>query len=363
MTEHANLQSHGMTRGTGPLSAVPHDPEILLTAAKGIGEAARRMGGDPGRLLHKYRPLAVQPSSGTDAMPLRDYTQLLEEAAEMTGNEHFGLEFGENFLMTDLGPVGYLLVHARTVREGLQLFADHFQDLQEQSSITLEIDGALARIVYRIDDPRVRHRRQDAEFTLGMLNAAFRRLFGPRWQALRVDFAHASPRNFDRHAQFFDTGVEFRKKESALLFDRSLLDLPMPSPDPLLIEHLESYFARLRANRHRRPSLAEMVVRQVDRDVQNGHTPRLADIAAMHGISERARNRSLAASGTRFRRFLLFSRIQAATVLLRDTEMPLTEIAFEVGYSDPTAFSRAFRQETKLAPLVWRKRLVGVGES
>ena len=363
------VQAYCREKGvTGPAQRIGQrpcdltDPEILLTAAKGIDETTRRMGGDPDRLLHKYRALAHlpqnRPRSGTDAMPLRDYTQLLEEAAELTGNEHFGLEFGETFLMTDLGPIGYLLIHARTVREGLQLFADHFEDLQERSAITLEVDGDLARIVYRIDDPRIRHRRQDAEFTLGMLNAAFRRLFGTRWRAMRVDFTHLPLTRRYHHAQYFDTAVEFGKRESALLFDRALLDLAMPSPDPLLIEHLESYFARLRASRHHEPSLAEVVTRQVGAEVGHGRTPRLADVALELGISERALNRGLAAEETSFRRILLHVRIEAASRLLRDTAMPLTEIAFEVGYSDATAFSRAFRQQNKLAPQIWRRQVL-----
>lgn len=351
------LATTGARRTAERLMRPFEDAEILLTAAKGIDQATRRMGGDPDRLLNKYRPLCGHRSSGTDAMPLRDYTQLLEEAAEITANPHFGLEFGENFLMTDLGPIGYLLVHASTVRDGIQLFADHFEDLQQRSSLTLEVSGDLARIVYRIDDERVRHRRQDSEFTLAMLNGAFRRLFGERWHSTRVEFVHLPLRNGGRHAHFFDSAVEFSSTQSALIFDRDLLGLAMPSPDPLLIEHLKDYFVRLRASRSRRPALAQIVTRQVEAGLRAGHAPRLAEVAAMIGISERALNRELAAEGTTFRRILLLSRLEAATVLLRDTAMPLTEIAFEVGYSDATSFSRAFRQKNKLPPLVWRKRL------
>ncbi len=364
MQGQRHLVTNGARRTAERLMRGFEDPEILLTAAKGIDEATRRMGADPDRLLHKYRPLCGHRSGATDAMPLRDYTQLLEEAADMTANPHFGLEFGENFLMTDLGPIGYLLVHASSVREGIELFADHFEDLQQRSSMTLEVSGDLARIVYRINDEKVCHRRQDAEFTLAMLHGAFRRLFGERWRAMRVEFVHLPLRSGGHHAHFFDSAVEFCSRESALVFDRDLLDLPMPTPDPLLVEHLKDYFVRLRVSRRssRRPDLAQLVTRQVEGELRAGHTSRLAEVAATIGISERALNRELAAEGTSFRRILLVSRLEAATVLLRDTAMPLTEIAFEVGYSDATSFSRAFRQKNKLPPLVWRKRLTTPAE-
>ena len=349
-----------MSRGAQGIDRMAPDlrqAEIRLTAATGIGDVTRRLGGDPARLLHKYGSLSRQPQIGTATMPLCDYTQLLEEAAAMTGNEHFGLEFGESFQMVDLGPIGYLLVHARTVREGLQLFARHFQDLQENSGISLEVTGDLARIVYRIDDPRIRHRRQDAEFTLGMLNATLHRLIGAAWRLFRVDFTHIPPARDRQHAQYFHCDVEFQRRETALVFERDLLELPLPSPDPLLVEHLESYFVRRRASRGAKPSLAEVVARQLAADIRDGHAPRLIDIACLIGISERALNRGLAEEGTNFRRMLLDCRIAAATRLLRDTAMPLTQIAFEVGYSDATAFSRAFRQQTKLAPQNWRKQV------
>lgn len=330
--------------------------EILVAAATGIDRIASELGSDPLKLLAKHQLLPDRQGRTPAAIPLRSYTQLLEEAAELTGEDHFGLLFGRRFNMTDLGPNGYVMLHARTVGDGLAHFARHFGDLQEGSHVSLDLHGDLARIVYEIDDPRVKHRHQDAEFTIMTIHNFFRRVFGQQWQLEKVDLAHAPKRNQRRHDQLLDTAVGFRKRHNALYIRRALLELELPSYDPLLLRHLEGYFQARHGSRGGARLLTKRVSLQVDMELDRGGAPHLEDVAETLGLSPRSLHRRLAAEGTSYRTVLQDCRLNAAKALLRDTDIPLTTLGIQMGYSDATAFSRAFKKKTGLSPVAWRGR-------
>ena len=67
-------------------------------------------------------------------------------------------------------------------------------------------------------------------------------------------------------------------------------------------------------------------------------------------------DRRLAEEGASFRNILLDCRLSAAKEILREADIPLTELGIEVGYSDATAFSRAFRRKIVISPQAWRNR-------
>jgi len=330
--------------------------EIMSSAANGIDTIVRNLGSDPFRLMARHQLLPDERGLRRSSIPLKQYTALLEEAADLTGEDHFGLLFGREFSMTELGPNGYLLVHSPTVGEALARFADHFADLQEGSHVRLDLCGDLVRVSYRIDDPRVKLRRQDAEFTIMTIHNFFRSIFGRKWQLDRVDFTHAPVSNQRQHNQLLETAVEFRKTHNAIYLQRSLLDLELPSHDPFLLRHLEDYFRERQASLDARHRLTKRISLYVELELEKGGEPRLGDVAEAVGMSVRSMHRRLAEEGASFRNILLDCRLNAAKEMLRDTDIPLIELGIEMGYSDATAFSRAFRKKIGISPQAWRNQ-------
>ena len=78
----------------------------------------------------------------------------------------------------------------------------------------------------------------------------------------------------------------------------------------------------------------------------------VADLLALHS---RTLRRRLAAEGTSFNTVAAAVRFDIAQQLLRDTDMPLGEIANALGYADLTAFVRAFRGWAQCPPGQWRE--------
>lgn len=86
-----------------------------------------------------------------------------------------------------------------------------------------------------------------------------------------------------------------------------------------------------------------------------GRLPQLADIARMHGLSERTLARNLANSGTSFREILDQVRMDFGKELLLHSDLPVHGIAERLGYSEASAFVRSFNRQFSVSPAKWRK--------
>lgn len=80
----------------------------------------------------------------------------------------------------------------------------------------------------------------------------------------------------------------------------------------------------------------------------------VARVACHLGTSPRSLQRSLARQKLTFRQLLDAARLDAARVLLRDTDLPVREIAVLVGYRTPGSFARAFARWTGQSPSAFR---------
>ena len=84
------------------------------------------------------------------------------------------------------------------------------------------------------------------------------------------------------------------------------------------------------------------------------HQPTLASVSAQLGLSERGLRRHLAQEGTSFRELVSAGQLGRAQDLLASGR-PLDEVAHDLGYSEPAAFSRAFKRWTGSSPDAWRR--------
>src|SRR4029450_5650879 len=114
---------------TGPASAtarrkgpesVRRTPLISLTAATGLLEAIEAAGANPEQTPRSVglTPAAVSKPDGF--IPCAQFARLLDEAAHATGDDCFGLHFGERFNPKDAGPVAYVMINSPTIQAGFQ---------------------------------------------------------------------------------------------------------------------------------------------------------------------------------------------------------------------------------------------------
>jgi AraC-like DNA-binding protein len=142
---------------------------------------------------------------------------------------------------------------------------------------------------------------------------------------------------------------KFDGTDNQIVFERRIGDISIPSADAdlqsLLAEVMDRHLAALG------PAASfEQGIRTVLRGMMNGNMPTLASVSARSGISPRTLQRRLTESKTSFQNLLRQVLHEMSDELLARGNLSHGEIAFLLGYSEESAFSRAYRSWTGRAP-------------
>ncbi|MCB9598352.1 MAG: AraC family transcriptional regulator [Sandaracinaceae bacterium] len=331
------------------------EPTIRSGAILGALEALRAAGMDADGLLGEVGLDAAAIASDPElAVPLRGFVALLELAAARMGAPRFGLRVGLAHRPAALGVLGYVLVHSPDLGAAVRNLQRFVGAHQQGAALTIEEAGDEVRIGYRLVDPTIQPRVQDAELTIGVGVALFRGLVGEGFHPRCVWLEHGAPADDAEHRELLGCPVRFSMPTNAVVVDAALLARPTRSPDPALLPILERHASRILEERARASSLAEQVRAAVAERLRDG-LPSAEDIARPLGLSAATLRRRLEEEGTTFRAELDAARHGLALAYLDDPSLTISEVAFLLGYSDGTAFHRAFKRWTGETPRAHRQ--------
>ena len=196
--------------------------------------------------------------------------------------------------------------------------------------------------------------KQVCDFSLGVAHAYARDAI-PGWRLLEVLLPYPPPEEIDGYARFFGRSPRFGGGALALCFPSELLGRPLRRVDAKLASLLEQVVAGSLAKLPQAPGFAARVRHELSRALQDGQAT-LAQIATRMGITPRTLQRRLADEATTFQIMLDDCRRDLALPLLAGAELTLQEVAFALGFSEPSAFHRAFRPWTGTTPGEYRGR-------
>jgi AraC-like DNA-binding protein len=333
-----------------------HGPQVLAAAADGIVGMIDAMGGDIDRIFGEAAVDIELLGSPFNELSLRQYCRLFEEAARQTRYDNFGLRFGHGFTPRQLGPIGYMTINSPTMAAGLHALVDYFPAHQQNTAMALRQDRDLMYLDYQITDGRISRRRQDAELSLGMFCNMFHHCHGRSWRPLEIHFEHPRPGESREHEALFGAPVFFSQPTNAIVFRRRDLDALMPDPDSYLFSLLEP-FMRGRQRRACADDLIGVVRQKIEMHFGTGD-PGIKKIAAELGMSSWTLHRRLRDLNVSFHDLVRGARHELALRYVAEPHIALTEVAFLLGYSELSAFSRAFRQWTGLSPARYRRHCV-----
>lgn len=327
---------------------------ILAAAASGVADFITGQGGRPDAVFASVGVEEKALGQPNVALDLRAYVAMMEVAARDTGNDNFGLLFGRQFTPEMLGLIGSIALAAPTLGAALDHLARLFPFHQQATETRFVKEGGLLRLEYRILDGCIVERRQDAELTMGMFANVVRAALGPSWMPEEVQFEHPKPEGWRQHEALFDAPAHFGQRTNALVLRDRDLDRRMPAGDMARLTALCGTLVGI-AGDTGTPALLDRVKAEVRARLPEGY-PYVEDIADALGIARWTLQRRLTDAGLSFSDLVEQVRRDLAAVYIRQHHVPVADIGHLLGYSEVSAFSRAFRRWFGVSPLGMRGR-------
>jgi AraC-like DNA-binding protein len=331
------------------------EPRVASVAAAGVLDLIGQCGGNVSRIFGAAG-VSERDVTSPGAIDLRRYCALFEQAARQTGDEIFGLRFGTGYKLENMGALGELAVNSATLGDGLRNLCAYFPAIQEHSTLALEEAEGFVFMRYLIRDGRIAQRRQDAELTIAMFSTLFTRALGPGWAPEEVHFEHLRGADAAEIRGVVRAPVYFAAPSNALVVRRTDLAARMPGAD---VSRLPALHAQVRAQAAaaRPDDFVGRVVAEIRGGFQNGDAS-IDAVAGRLGFSRAGLYRRLAAEGVDFSALTQRVRQTLAEFYVGQAGIAFTEIAPLLGYSELSAFSRAFARWTGRSPQAFRAERV-----
>lgn len=341
---------------TAPSASAPRPSNqgVLSAAANGLDAFISHHGGDLDRVFGRAGIDPEQLLHPTLSLALPNYCQVLEEAARQTGCDNFGLHYGQQFKPQALGLLGYVGLCSETLEHALVNFAAAFPYHQHSTLIRLVDEGECYRFDYQVRHDAIVERRQDAELTMGMAANLVRHVLGDRWTPREVGFEHARPQDWREHRDAFGAPVRFGQQGNWMLIPKQPLQgQAMPGHDPILLMLVKDAIRQL-GERAGGPDLAEQLHHLLRASLHQGE-PVLELLAERLQLSAPTLQRKLREQGSSFTQVVDQTRQALARQYLRDGQLSISQLAPLLGYSETSAFSRAFKRWFGVSPRQWRQ--------
>jgi len=327
---------------------------IQAKAAEKIARAAGARGVNANSL---YRAVGLKPAILNDPdarIPFGQIVALYEQAAVLTGDEAFGLHVGEHVDPTAFDVLGYSVINSPTFGDALDRVVRYNFIWTNGSCFTIEAGNEQTKIAYVYLDESIHQRRHDAEMTFAALAALGRQFTGVNWSPREIRFQHERPPDIREHERIFQCPILFGATTNEYVFDSGYLKLVIVKADARLCALLDRHANELLARYPREDSLVERL-RTLIKEELNGGNASLDVCAARVGMSARTLQRKLHALGTSHHQLLDEMRKELAVRFLREPGMAVCEVAYLLGFSESSAFHRAFKRWTGATPNEFRR--------
>lgn len=279
---------------------------------------------------------------------IEKYYQLLECTARRA-HPNIGMRIGCAIDLRDLGPLGHAAAATATLGEALALLTQYLYVFAHTNIARVDASTEWAIVRYHLADPWTTLHRQDIELATCFVASTARQLTGQHVSPLLVEFEHASPRYSSQLSAHFGCEVRYETSGNRLHYRKSVMERPVLSSDPSLLEALRFVLADRMKLRADDGDLVAKVKHVLTNQLRDG-SPDLARVASVLGVGRRTLQRRLADANLSFTDMIDDVRRGIASDYVTSGQYSLTDIAQMLGYSELSSFSRAYRRWTGSSP-------------
>jgi AraC-like DNA-binding protein len=281
-----------------------------------------------------------------------EYMRFLEAAARETKQPLLGAMLGDGVPFAELGLYGRYVSSAATLKEALERASRTLRYHETGSWLAFTLEGSKLRLTYSPPTPRALGSWHQSDGVAAMLINLVRLFEGPGWTPERLGLAAATGDRFVRLQTFFGVRI-VSLREGTELVGQVGLNAPFKAAISEICPPIS--WSELRTMVAERPpqSFSGTLTQLMETLILDGRFE-LGEISDSLGISPRTIQRHLQEEGTRFGEVLRAVRQARAEALLLKTQIIVSEIAVQLGYSSKSQFIRAFKCWRGVAPGAFR---------
>nr|WP_233709963.1 AraC family transcriptional regulator [Aestuariicella albida] len=286
----------------------------------------------------------------------REITSLFNVAAQTTSDEYFGMRMGGNFKYESAGLTILNLVSASNLEQGLTDLIKYGKYVD--NGLDQKLIRGSESFIYQLnicsnDDLDW---RQFNEYLLSLILCIISTCTQQDIHPESVAFPHQQHAPMATYLEFYGSKkVLFNRENLEICLPNQVLSLPFVSANKLLhsmiVNSLKSYISE-----ELNSEFSDIVCRELMRMTAK-EIPSINSVASNLSVSTRTLRRKLMHEGHTFQEMKHLAMEKKAKHLLASTNLSIAEIAYELGYSEVSAFSRAFRSWTLDTPQHYRNSL------
>ena len=280
-------------------------------------------------------------------VPYVKIDRIRARSAEMCGDQAFGLRAAEVYIPSQFGALGYAWHASLTLRKACLRLERFIRVVNDKAVARVEDrDGCMVVTLKLNVESENEFVRDDS--ALAMLTRMCRLIYGDKFRLQAVNFKHTEPLDIKPYFEFFACQLNFDQAENQLLIPLSLVDETLAGANPELALLNDQVVTKRLAGIDRSDIVARLQAVLIDL-LPTGNINDEAVADSLH-MSVRTMHRKLSEVNSNFRTVLVEMRRDLAEQYILDNSLTLTEISLLLGFSEPSSFSRAYKNWTGSAP-------------
>ncbi|MCG8611380.1 MAG: AraC family transcriptional regulator [Pseudomonadales bacterium] len=327
----------------------PQEPLLLAHYGEILYQLALDEGADKNKLL-EGSGIRIDVLQNPEAyLSVNQFLSLAKNALQATGDTGLGLKLGSRLKITTHGALAQAALSCSNLSEAIELLAKYYKIRFSLIDMKFYVDGdeAVIRLDENLGLGPFSYVLIEAMFVMIMEVGEF--LFGDKLSRTgRCLVNYPEPPHSEHYRKYYAEAITFDAGVNELRFDKQFLIEPMALANPVAKRLAEQQCeAELK-----QAVTQETIVAKVKKllNAKGQSIPSMEEVAEKMHMTSRTLRRQLQSFDTSFQEILAEVRKQKAIHLLKTTDKHIDEIAYELGYSDPSNFGRAFRKWTGRSP-------------
>lgn len=289
-----------------------------------------------------------------------EYLQLLELAADITADTSFGLHQGEHLEVADLGVIGYVMSHSKTLGQALTAYQKYNALICSGLNIDWEAKGNEIIIEISYSSPRRSPSRHCIEEMTSSLYHLMIRLSCRAITLKEIQFQHGLVTAIGVYSEVLGITPQFGKTSNLITLSKDILDYPILFADAKLLATFETIAEDAKQRLFQGRIFSDQLYNWIVARMPN-YFPSLKDTAKAFKMSVRSLQARLKQEDTTFQHVLNRVRRELAMGYLAKPEYKIGEVAYLLHFSEPSAFQSAFKKWTGVTPRHYRMDLWSEG--